>query len=192
MVKNVDVASSSSGYLHCGLLPFARVFDFRTCHDGLSTCHVPFFSRVRTCYCSHDSVIFRSSQRQNKTASNMASISQQSLSPWALLLCLTLAIQSVSIVAALDSGKQLLMWHGSYFSRAHHIMQPWQCVHSRILSHAPSFKTDINYITCGSAIKLKHIQSGGNIYLYSENARNQGGGSGQQSNCLWPFPKTII
>lgn len=35
-------------------------------------------------------------------------------------------------------------------------------------------------MTCGSAIKLKHVQSGGSFYLYSENARNQGGGSGQQ------------
>jgi dolichyl-phosphate-mannose--protein O-mannosyl transferase len=34
-------------------------------------------------------------------------------------------------------------------------------------------------VTCGSAIKLKHIQSGGDYYLYSENSRNAGASNQQ-------------
>ena len=35
------------------------------------------------------------------------------------------------------------------------------------------------YVTCGSAIKLKHVQSGGNYYLYSEKSRNAHGSNQQ-------------
>ena len=34
-------------------------------------------------------------------------------------------------------------------------------------------------MTCGSAIKLKHVQSGGNYYLYSEKSRNAWGSNQQ-------------
>ena len=41
------------------------------------------------------------------------------------------------------------------------------------------------FVTCGSVVKLTHVESGGKYYLHSEN-KNLGGGSGQQIVTLIP------
>ena len=45
------------------------------------------------------------------------------------------------------------------------------------------------FVTCGSAVKLTHVESGGKYYLHSEN-KNLGGGSGQQIVTLIPEKST--